>query len=104
MRKWYLNPKGENKEWNPEGELGRPATMGGAVTFGLGLQLVRDGPAGIAAGEQRPSLAFPLPYGLLLGLPIGQAKQKSESKRSHQCSQSIEISFLGQRAGVNEEG
>lgn len=86
VRRWYPNRKGVNKDWNPEGELGREAVLGGALAIGLGLWLVRDGPAGREAGERRPSLAFLLPWGLLLGLPIGHAKQKSESRRSHQCS------------------
>ena len=74
------------KDWNAEEELGRKATKGGAVSFGVGLQLVRDGPAEIEVGEWTPQPCFSTSTGPLTWTSHWPARQKSESKRSHRCS------------------
>lgn len=65
VRKLNLNLEGVTKDWNAEEEVGRKATKGGAVTLGLGLQPVRDGPAGREAGEWIPGACFSIPTGSL---------------------------------------
>lgn len=52
--------------------------------------------------KEDPALLFYSPGVSYLDFPLARPKQKSESKRSHRCSQSIEISLLGQRTRVKK--
>ena len=74
--------------------MGSEAAVEGAITFGLGLQLVRDGLTGREAGERPPSLAFLLPWGLLLGLP------RARPSRSQRASGPTKVVHTHQPPGA----
>lgn len=83
VRKLHPNSKWGwgNENWNLEGELGKEIPKGEAVTLGLRLQLVTDGPAGRERQENTyPDFAFLPPRELLLGLPIGRSQTEAREK------------------------